>query len=53
MHQKFIIISLHVDNSIIVGNNMELLHAIKKRLAIGFEMINEGPIKDVGLAKMM
>ncbi len=32
---------------------MELLHAIKKCLAIGFEMINEGPIKYVGLAKMM
>jgi hypothetical protein len=31
---------------------MELLHATKKCLAIGFEMINEGLIKDVGLVKM-
>jgi hypothetical protein len=32
---------------------MELLHATKKCLTISFEMSNEGPIKDVGLVKMM
>ncbi len=44
---------LYVDNSIIIGNDMELLHATKKCLTIGFEMTNKGPIKDVGLVKMM
>jgi hypothetical protein len=53
MHENFVILALYVVNSIIIGNDMELLHAIKECLAIGFEMINEGPIKDVGLVKLM
>jgi hypothetical protein len=53
MHEKFVILALYVDNSIIIGNDMELLHATKECLAIGFEMTNESPIKDVGLVKLM
>jgi len=53
MHEKFVILALYVDNSIIIGNDMELLHATKECLAIGFEMTNGGPIKDVGLVKLM
>jgi hypothetical protein len=29
MHQKFVILTLYVDNSIIIGKDMELLHALK------------------------
>jgi hypothetical protein len=53
MHEKFVILALYVDNSIIIGNDIELLHATKECLAVGFEMTNEGPIKDVGLVKLM
>jgi hypothetical protein len=53
MHEKFVILALYVDNSIIIGNDMELLHATKECLAVGFEMTNEGFIKDVGLVKLM
>jgi hypothetical protein len=29
LHQNFVILALYVDNSIIIGNDMEFLHAIK------------------------
>jgi len=47
LHQKFIILTLYVDNSIIIGNDMEFLHAIKECLTTSFEMTYEGLIKDV------
>jgi hypothetical protein len=47
LHQEFVILTLYVDNSIIIGNDMEFLHAIKECLTISLEMTYKGPIKDV------
>jgi hypothetical protein len=46
LHQKFVILILYVDNSIIIGNDMEFLHAIKECLTTSFEITYEGFIKD-------
>jgi hypothetical protein len=45
IHQKIVILGLYIDNSIIIGNDIDFLHGTKKCLVIGFEMTNEGPIK--------
>jgi hypothetical protein len=47
LHKKFVILTLYVDNLIIIGNDMEFLHAIKECLTTSFEMTSEGSINDV------
>jgi hypothetical protein len=46
VHQKFVILALYIDNSIVVGNDINFFHDTKRCLAIGFEMTNEGLIKE-------
>lgn len=45
VHEKFVILALYVDNSIIISNDLLFLNNTKKLLASGFEMTDEGPIE--------
>jgi hypothetical protein len=52
IHQKFVILALYIDSSIVIGNVIDFLHGTKKCLVISFEMTNEGPIKKKGRCKL-
>jgi len=46
VQQQFVIWALHIDNCIIINNDLNFLNHTKQTLATSFEMTNEGPIKD-------
>jgi hypothetical protein len=44
--QNFVILTLYVDNCIIVSNDLQFLNQTKHTLSMGFEMTDEDPIEN-------